>query len=608
MATPPGAEPATGPRTLALVIGVSRYPELAKAKQRGFDDYGLSELNVSALTAYRVSEWLQVGYRMSGQPLAQCWFLASPTEEEVNAEPGLADAVAPTFRNCEDAVWEWFSAARALSPEDARESRLIFFFSGHGLERIRGEQLLLPSDYLERGLINRAISMKDLTQALAACGIPQQLFLVDACRNDTSVLRNLGFMLTGTQMLNPLSSAYASPRLEAPVLYGSSTGQQAFGPRSVAGGLTLFGQALLQGVTAPDPRAISRDGDRCTIGIDALQEFMNARILDLLTNTFHSDAQQLVTRGGDSIGRFVLSEVACGSATTSPPSVRDTERARNDTVEFVDPTSGRLLGTTDGIDPFEPAGISAIWADGDIRALDGDDVQEPQLTLMRVDRRGTSMVDAVVRLERDPRTAVLTLPESTDPGAARFECYLPWIGASALFRLRLAVEEGRVLHVEADLDPANVGALGRAAETWSAFRERSATVASGLVSADDITAGVSAAAPSPLGLVVAGFVGMAAGRPVDPATLRQAAVISRWPDLTVLRAAAGDEEATRMRPPTAEADLPRTAPALALAWQQVEAAGRALEPENALLLSAVSRLERGGLFPVLRTPPQTQAA
>ncbi|MHA7288781.1 caspase family protein [Arthrobacter sp. MDT3-24] len=604
-----------GPQTLALVIGASRYSHLGGKSGIGrtTDTYGLSELSVSALTAYRFAEWLREAYRVSGKPLARCWLLASPTEDELRVEPGLAGVLEPTFRNIEDAIWEWYTAARDLSATNAQRSRLVFFFSGHGLERMMDEQLLLPSDYLKRGLVNRAINVRDLRQALAACGVSQQLYLIDACRNDHPGLRDLGLSLTGTQVLNPLDNSRSNPDLDAPVLYGSSSGQQAFGPRSVDDGLTLFGQALLSGLTVPPADSVVHDSGDCVMLIDQLQEYMTARIAELM-RTYDSAATQRVMKGGQSAGRFVMSELACdGFAPTNPPSVRESERlGRTATVEFVDPTSGQLIGASEGEDPFGDAGMAEIWSGkrlARLGALDEESGPDPELTLVRVDRRGTSLYDIVIRVDSDPIATVLTLSEGPDGTGRRFDCHLPWVGHGALFALRLARNDsGRLVHIETDLDLANTSSLGRTAEAWRTYHEQSAVAALPILSDGELSDVVTGASPSPLPLVVAGLIRLAAGHRLDPKMVVDAAVVySSWSDLEMfLLESRGREYATSVDPTRLSAlALPRTADAMALAWRQLPhlhsatASGDGVIELRERLAEVLPRMQPGSLFPVI---------
>lgn len=611
---------ADSPGTLAMVIGVSRYPYLAPGPEGRptYNTYGLSELNVSALTAYRFADWLRASYRYSASPLVRCWLLASPTDEERHAEPGLDGVVEPTFRNCEDAIWEWYNTALRLRAPHAERSRLVLFFSGHGLERSFDEQLLLPSDYLERGLINRAINLRELRQALAACGVPQQLFLVDACRNDHSRLRDLGVGLTGTQVLNPLDSSRAVPNLDSPVLYGTSSGQQSFAPRSVQDGLTLFGQALLSGLTAPPVTALEHETERCVMLVRDLHAYMTARIAQLLVD-YGSDGQQPVNMGGQSFGSFVVSEVACDAAVEEDvPSVQDSEQLRRKSVKFADAAHGQLVGDDEGEDPFGDAGMAQLWATRRLRLSDMTEGAMPELTVVRVDRRGTSLYDIVFRIESDSRSTVLTLAAEADDDASRaFECHLPWLGSTALHALHLTRDDaGAITTIQADLDLANTGLLRTTSQAWRAYREQNATVAAGLLSDEVLARAVAGAEPSPLPVVVGCYLRLLAGRPVERAWLEKLAILwPRWSDPAVLLVESMRQETRAPVDVTGLATLPipQTAGVMALAWRLLPSDTGADGPTKLPTADLEVRLSRimpwaqpGSLFPVIRSPAGIQ--
>src|SRR5689334_16866867 len=73
------------PGTFAIVMGVSVYSHLsgaARPEDEAPETYGLGQLAVSALTAFRFFEWLRHRYRNPSAPIAKCWLLLSPTLEE----------------------------------------------------------------------------------------------------------------------------------------------------------------------------------------------------------------------------------------------------------------------------------------------------------------------------------------------------------------------------------------------------------------------------------------------------------------------------------------------------------------------------------------------
>jgi hypothetical protein len=115
---PPG-----GAGVFALVIGVSRYDHLTGGISPAPDTYGLGQLAVSALTAYRLFEWLSDGYALTGWPVATARLLLSPVrkgiagataDELAGCDPAICDhAVEATFANCQAAVERWYADMQA---------------------------------------------------------------------------------------------------------------------------------------------------------------------------------------------------------------------------------------------------------------------------------------------------------------------------------------------------------------------------------------------------------------------------------------------------------------------------------------------------------------
>src|SRR5688500_2969249 len=97
--------------TFAVVIGISSYAYLKDGDGKGApeENYDLGQLPVSALTAVRFFEWLRDHYRMTDAPLAKCWLLLAPSDEEATAygTPFPASAK-PTMAACTKAIREWF--------------------------------------------------------------------------------------------------------------------------------------------------------------------------------------------------------------------------------------------------------------------------------------------------------------------------------------------------------------------------------------------------------------------------------------------------------------------------------------------------------------------
>jgi len=287
------------PGTFAVIIGASRYRWLAGGGDNvAAETYGLGQLAVSALTAFEWFRWLTTAYTFAEAPLARCWLMLAPTAAEQAFESNLADYPAePTFDNCRKALAYWWDTMRSLPAAAASRSRALFFFSGHGIEIYQDKQILLPSDYLcpPARSWNDAISTENLKRALASLAVPSQFFFLDACRNGNADLRRK--VVNGSSILNEEQSDLVNPDLVAPLMYATSSGQQAFQQPDPGKGLSLFGSALLDGLNGkPEISLVHHDPDYA-VNLYALQAFVKNRVRELLAQAGENVRQPVQMSG-----------------------------------------------------------------------------------------------------------------------------------------------------------------------------------------------------------------------------------------------------------------------------------------------------------------------
>jgi hypothetical protein len=300
----------TGPGLHALIIGVSRYDHLGEGSAPAPDTYGLSQLSVSALTAYRFFSWLRDDYVLDGWPVARVRLLMSPlrkgvggieTDEIEGCDAEIcAHAPEATFDNCKRALENWYVDMESL--QAPATGRSLFLFSGHGMERRQSYQLLLPSDYLRPPSrpLNEAISTPNIADALSyLTHVSSHVLLLDGCRNDIDKLRGA----SGTKILNDEQPISVNPRFEKGALYATASGLRAYSPRR--GGLSLFGQALLDGLTNdPNPKLdespieLIRKGGVSIVEINKLGSYVKGRVA------------ALIDAANESVVQVVRSEVA----------------------------------------------------------------------------------------------------------------------------------------------------------------------------------------------------------------------------------------------------------------------------------------------------------
>jgi DNA-binding beta-propeller fold protein YncE len=288
----PQAEKA-GPGTFAVVIGASAYDRLAGGDKpmSKLRFPGLRQLEVSALTAYHFFEWLRTAYHFEGCPLVRCWLLLAPTdaEKKLIAAPTLAHALKPDFGGCNRALNDWFTTMKNLSPDrlqDARASRSFFFFSGHGVELHAKRQCLLSCDFpmpREPGLpeqerVDKVIGTANLADAMNGVDVPHHFFFLDACRDDMDNLK-AEVPLDGYPIL-PVPDVRGSRSNSIFRFHATETGNQAF--QGEPPERSLFGQALLEGLSAPARLNPDCRPQGCAVPAHKLICYLGLRIPELL--------------------------------------------------------------------------------------------------------------------------------------------------------------------------------------------------------------------------------------------------------------------------------------------------------------------------------------
>ena len=286
------------PGTFALVIGVSDYTAL----DGGPESLMLGKLPVSALSAFRFFEWLENQYFVSGCPLAMCWLLLAPTEAELKLAPRMAQApLSPDFKFCDKVIHAWFDEMKNLPESAAVESRSIFFFSGHGLEQIEDRQFLLPKDYEPARNVERALTTENMTRGLKRLKVPLHFLFLDACRKDYDKASDYAPAL-GTTVLNERGAINGNCKVST--FFASAAGTTAWSPDVTSGVMSVFSQALIEGLKANGLKPVCNP-EKCFIYLSLLQPFMEVRMPEILRVQYHSSESQQPRVRGD----LVLKEI-----------------------------------------------------------------------------------------------------------------------------------------------------------------------------------------------------------------------------------------------------------------------------------------------------------
>jgi hypothetical protein len=272
------------PGTHALIVGVSSYRNLpSHASSIRDPKFGLRGVASSALSAYRVAQWLIQHADELAVPLVTLSLMIAPSDRETEVEPVLAAKALPCgvddfFR----AANEWRNLAR-----DNRNSSMIFYFSGLGKELARSEPILLFEDFGDDygPLLRGAVSVNNLVYGLSPTDRqPQiartQLFFIDSSR--TSFENVMRYELANPTPVFDAEFLGIDDRC-APVFYASQPGAHAY---SIKGQQTLFSAALLEclsGAAAVPAPASSGEDDfplwEVTVSslIDGLDEVLTRR-------------------------------------------------------------------------------------------------------------------------------------------------------------------------------------------------------------------------------------------------------------------------------------------------------------------------------------------
>jgi hypothetical protein len=577
----PSAPPG-GAGVFALVIGVSRYDHLAGGISPAPDTYGLGQLAVSALTAYRLFEWLSDGYALTSWPVAKARLLLSPVrngiagataDELAGCDAAICNhAVEATFASCQAAIQRWYADMQAIAP--AVTGRSLFFFSGHGLELKQSHQVLLPSDYLRPPTqpINEAISTRNLIDCLPYLPrVGSHVLLMDACRNDFDRLR--GRKVEGFDILNEGAPGTTNAIYDKGVLYSTASGQQAYQPQSPSKGLSLFGQALLDGLkTKPVPvldeapiELLSRGNTRI-VEINSLTSYIKGRIA------------ALIKAANESVVQVVRSEVS-SSDPRRPIELAEIKSAGQVALDGTLPPIKEIVDALPGLETFEvgrpdrrtppapasrprrvttkereawlarrysiekkpgkllPAGATKGEHFGRLHEpLGSEDVTDPWLDSMRITGLSTRVpVDHTAvpivgtRLgseksdlhrvqihfqltEQDPVGHLLTIE---DRHRRRFGCVLPHDPKRPTYQLEIdaggsEADPKPFIRFAAYLSPHGGGLPGQAATIWERLRALNPTAATPLIEkSEGVLAGKVA---SPLAATVAGVVLLNANR------------------------------------------------------------------------------------------------
>ncbi|HET8774702.1 MAG TPA: caspase family protein [Thermoanaerobaculia bacterium] len=481
------------PATFAVIIGASRYPHLDGTAKT----YLLEQLTVSALTAYRVFDWLRAQYRYSPAPLAKCWVLLAPTGEELQyakaQDPGFADvlkhAARPTFDACRDATRAWFRTMLDLPKAVARDSRSVFYFSGHGLEITLDRQILLPSDYLRSGFLNDSLSVPNIRNGCGVLEVRDQFFFLDACRNDHESLRAKN--IRGAVILDEPEPKEMNPDRNSALVYASAAGTRAFSPLHPSEGLSIFGHALVEGLTGTPDVELKCDDRECAIHLYSLHRFIKRRVPALL-KARGATVQQRIPLDGPFIDEPVVTRIDRPVRSTGPsgPPARTTGDPLDPLPDTLDLGPGQIVGIShaelfrrDVVKQlhrtFGSETVTDAWKNARVYSLADRRWQTSHaLTFHTLQRHGRDVYRARVSIRG--RQWLQVAIENGSPAQSAFAAVLPDLdnNGDAMWDIDIYRDEPGVFTiVDVNLSPYSKRDLPIAAMLWRMYAEESAAEA-----------------------------------------------------------------------------------------------------------------------------------
>jgi hypothetical protein len=266
----------------AFLIGVSRYPFAAGGAQEVHETYGIGQLSSPASTVMQIAEWLKQNSASLAFPLKTLTVLASPSPAE--AMGGAFSGILPaTLANVKAAAMQWLASASDAAKGSERDATL-FYFAGHGIQRSRGDSILLLEDFLdpaEPTELGHTIDVNNIYNGMAnftrhPALAKTQFYFIDACRSDLPGLTS--FERQEAAPLFRIEAGGIDDR-NAPLFYASVAGRQTYG---IPGSLTLFGKDLLNCLSGSAGDKLSlpngMQGWFVTIGslADAMGKIVNA--------------------------------------------------------------------------------------------------------------------------------------------------------------------------------------------------------------------------------------------------------------------------------------------------------------------------------------------
>jgi Caspase domain len=305
----------------AFVAGVGGYPhlpgyvanpgEIVTPAPRSFQ---MGQLTSFALSACEVARWLIDHANDLTVPLATCRVVLSPPNNA--AAPSVKPLDGTPLDRCTRGGFHsearYWRANASQNPSDMA----LFYFAGHGLQRSRGDSVMLMEDFGDGGggTLNNAVSSLNLYNGMVSTAtrpnIAQtQLYFIDACRVMPSEFKDHEMM----SVPDLWDIEVGGPDLRrAPIFYAARSGKTSAGVPRLG---TIFGLALIRCLENDAAQLNSDEGPATWITtIYSLNRALRAAVAEL-NAAYRGDQEFVMDRdsGDATLRRF-----------TAPPKVKVT--------------------------------------------------------------------------------------------------------------------------------------------------------------------------------------------------------------------------------------------------------------------------------------------
>ncbi|MGO4394907.1 caspase family protein [Variovorax sp. M-6] len=225
----------------AILIGVSAYKHLIDGTDEKQRNFGLKQLSAPARTVKLIGDWLQENSNRLSAPLKSLRILASASPIELTVDPDIGKLEGASLKCVQESLKAWQQDA-SQNADDVS----LFYFAGHGIQRTRGDSLLLLDDFLGGATdLDRAIDVNNIYNGMgnfASCPnlARTQLYFIDACRSDIAELSEFERQEAAAVFR---VEAGGSDERNAPIFSAAAPGKETFGR---PGDRTLFGEDFLK--------------------------------------------------------------------------------------------------------------------------------------------------------------------------------------------------------------------------------------------------------------------------------------------------------------------------------------------------------------------------